>query len=96
MVEIEADELKQAVERMHGGAATLAESVPVREIFQGKPAWEGVVHVFDLTGHPSATRAYALTDRGEHEVAVLCRAAYRADQFSARSGAGGDRRGASK
>jgi hypothetical protein len=33
--------------------------VPVRETFKGKPVWEGVVHVFDLTGHPTATRAYA-------------------------------------
>jgi hypothetical protein len=44
---------------MHGGSATLAQSVPVRETFDGKPVWEGVVHVFDLTGHPTATRAYA-------------------------------------
>src|SRR5438045_2683993 len=54
----EAD-LKAAIERMHGGAATLAQSVPVREAFEGKPVWEGVVHVFDLAGHPTATRAYA-------------------------------------
>jgi hypothetical protein len=33
--------------------------VPVRETFEGKTVWEGVVHVFDLAGHPSATRAYA-------------------------------------
>src|SRR5439155_25831991 len=44
---------------MHGGAAHLAQSVPVREAFEGKPVWEGVVHVFDLAGHPTATRAYA-------------------------------------
>jgi hypothetical protein len=24
-----------------------------------EPIWEGVVHVFDLEGHPKATRAYA-------------------------------------
>ena len=53
------EELKEAVERMHGGTATLAQSVPVRETFEGKPVWEGVVHVFNLTGHPTATRAYA-------------------------------------
>lgn len=52
-------QLREAVERMHGGSATLAQSVPVRETFDGKPVWEGVVHVFDLTGHPTATRAYA-------------------------------------
>lgn len=59
MNEIEADQLKEAVERMHGGTAALAQSVPVRETFDGKPVWEGVVHVFDLAGHPTATRAYA-------------------------------------
>src|SRR3954451_1938018 len=59
MVEVEADQLRDAVERMHGGTATLAQSVPVRETFQGKTVWEGVVHVFDLAGHTTATRAYA-------------------------------------
>jgi hypothetical protein len=44
---------------MHGGVATLAQSIPVREIFEGKLVWEGVVHVFDLTRYPTATRAYA-------------------------------------
>jgi len=59
MPEVEADQLKEAVEKMHGGSAQLTQSVPVRETFDGKPVWEGVVHVFDLTGHPTATRAYA-------------------------------------
>src|SRR6266436_10291339 len=59
MAEVEIDQLKQAVEHLHGGEATLAQSVPVRETFEGKPVWEGVVHVFDLAGHPTATRAYA-------------------------------------
>ena len=44
---------------MHGGTATLAQSVPVRETLEGKTAWEGAVHVFDLAGHPIETRAYA-------------------------------------
>jgi hypothetical protein len=59
MTETEADQLRETVERMHGGTATLAQSVPVRETFEGQTAWEGVVHVFDLSGHPIATRAYA-------------------------------------
>jgi|SRR5271169_1738039 len=58
-MEVEADQLREAIERMHGGTATLVQSVPVRETFEGKTAWEGVVHVFDLAGHPTATRAYA-------------------------------------
>ena len=52
-------QLRKAVERMHGGTATLAQSVPVRETFEGKTVWEGVVHVFNLADHPTATRAYA-------------------------------------
>jgi hypothetical protein len=59
MAEVEVDQLKQAAESMHAGSAHLTQSVPIRETFEGKPVWEGVVHVFDLTGHPTATRAYA-------------------------------------
>ncbi|MDQ6701903.1 MAG: hypothetical protein M3Z96_01750 [Pseudomonadota bacterium] len=32
---------------------------PVCETFKGWKVWEGVVHVFELEGHPKATRAYA-------------------------------------
>lgn len=57
--ETEADQLKSAIENMHGGIVRLVQSVPVRETFEGKTVWEGVVHVFDLADHPTATRAYA-------------------------------------
>ena len=57
--EIAASELKRAVERQHGGVATLVQSAPVRETYKGETVWEGVVHVFDLAGHPNAARAYA-------------------------------------
>jgi hypothetical protein len=33
--------------------------VPVKEEFQGKTVWEGVVEVFELIGHPKASRLYA-------------------------------------
>ncbi len=56
---LESEQLKQAVERSHGGVARLVQSAPVLESFEGKPVWEGVVHVFDLDGNPKATRAYA-------------------------------------
>ena len=59
MIEVEATQLKQAVESQHGGAAKLAQSVPVKETHGGKTVWEGIVHVFDLTGHPKTKRAYA-------------------------------------
>jgi hypothetical protein len=52
-------ELKRAVESQHGGTATLVQSVPVDERHNGKPVWQGTVHVFNLDGHPIATRAYA-------------------------------------
>lgn len=59
MGDVSASELKKAVESQHGGTATLVQSVPLKETFEGKTVWEGVVHVFDLAGHPKAKRAYA-------------------------------------
>ena len=52
-------ELKRAVEAQHGCPATLVESVLVKETFEGKTVWEGIVHLFKLTGHPKTDRAYA-------------------------------------
>jgi hypothetical protein len=57
--EVGASELKRSIETQHGGTATLAQSVPVKETHAGAVVWEGVVHVFDLQGHPTASRAYA-------------------------------------
>ena len=37
----------------------LISAKPIKEYFNGKLVWEGLVHVFDLDDHPSATRAYA-------------------------------------
>ncbi len=59
MTEVNAAELKRAVESQHGCTATLAQSVPVKETFGGKTVWEGVVHVFRVDGHPKAKKAYA-------------------------------------
>jgi len=53
------DDLRTAVERQHHCKARLAQSVPIKETHAGATVWEGVVHVFDLEGHPTATRAYA-------------------------------------
>src|SRR3954447_9369007 len=67
-------DLASVIERMHGGTATLARSVPVKESFQGQTVWEGVVHVFDLAGHPTATRAYAWpfpAEGNEHRIAAV-------------------------
>jgi hypothetical protein len=59
MNDVDASQLRDAVESQHGGKAALAQSVPVKETHAGTVVWEGVVHVFDLNGHPTANRAYA-------------------------------------
>jgi hypothetical protein len=53
------DELRDVIRHLHGVEAAHVDSLPVREVFQGKTVWEGVVEVFDLHGHPRAARAYA-------------------------------------
>jgi hypothetical protein len=51
--------LKEAVETMHRCKAVHVGSEPVIELFQGQVAWDGVVEIFDLNGHPKAKRCYA-------------------------------------
>lgn len=51
--------LRDAISRLHGCESSYAESMPVHEEFEGQVVWDGIVHVFDLQGHPTATRAYA-------------------------------------
>ncbi len=51
--------LQDAIRHMHGGDSRFLESVPVRETFQGAVVWEGEVQVFELSGHPTASRCYA-------------------------------------
>jgi len=51
--------LVDAIRHMHGCEARWVDSVPVHETYEGKTVWDGEVQVFDLVGHPKATRAYA-------------------------------------
>ena len=53
------EELRDVIHRLHGADAIHVESVPVKEMFQDKTVWEGIVEVFDLHGHPKAARVYA-------------------------------------
>jgi hypothetical protein len=53
------DELKDAIRKLHGVESTHVKSVPVKEVFKGKTVWEGIVEVFDLKNHPTASRIYA-------------------------------------
>ena len=77
-MEVDPDELKHAIESQHGGTAALVQSVPLRESFMGRPVWEAVVHVFDLAGHPKATRAYAWSSPVEGSITRRVFAALRA------------------
>ncbi|MFZ0632524.1 MAG: hypothetical protein WA399_14200 [Acidobacteriaceae bacterium] len=52
-------ELRDVIHKLHGAKARHVHSVPVTETFQGKTVWDGIVEVFDLTGHPQANRIYA-------------------------------------
>jgi hypothetical protein len=53
------EDLRAVIGKLHGCDSKHVESVPVHEVFQGQTAWQGVVEVFDLFGHPKAKRCYA-------------------------------------
>jgi hypothetical protein len=53
------DELRDVIRRLHGVESSHLESVPIKETFEGKTVWEGIVEVFELRGHPKAPKAYA-------------------------------------
>jgi len=59
MTDVSVDQLQRALEGQHGGTGKLAYVSHVRELYGHELVWDGEVHVFDLEGHPEATRAYA-------------------------------------
>ena len=71
------EELRDVIRKLHGVESKHVERVPVREIFQGKTVWDGVVEVFELIGHPTASRLYAWShetddpERPKRHVTVL-------------------------
>jgi hypothetical protein len=52
------ERLGTVIGRLHKCASTWVESVPVHEVAGGETLWQGVVEVFNLTGHPKAKRVY--------------------------------------
>jgi hypothetical protein len=48
-----------SIQKLHGCKSTWVKSEPVKEAFKGQTVWEGIVEIFDLEGHPEATRCYA-------------------------------------
>jgi hypothetical protein len=68
------EKMRVAVKVMHRCDAVHAGSVPVREMSGQLVAWEGVVEVFNLAGHPGALRCYAWSypdGTEQHFVTVL-------------------------
>jgi hypothetical protein len=53
------EELRDVIRRLHSAESKHVESVPVKETFQGKTVWEGIVEVFELVGYPKAPIVYA-------------------------------------
>ena len=76
------DELRETVERMHGGTPVLAQSIPVAGMFGDEIAWQGTVHVFDLVGHPTATCAYVWSSPAEHSTERRLFAALHTDSIN--------------
>ncbi len=58
MEEVGAGELARVIQSQHGVASTFVKSVRVHR-GGGQAGWDGMVHVFDLKGHPRAARAFA-------------------------------------
>jgi hypothetical protein len=50
--------LIDAIKKGYGYKATFKETVPVKEMFQGKTLWDGEVEVFEIEGHPKAKYCY--------------------------------------
>ena len=66
--------LIKAFRDLHGCEAKHLETVPVIERHQGQTVWEGEVEVFELSGHPKASKGYAWAydkAKGSEIVAVL-------------------------
>jgi len=53
------EELRDAIRRLHGVEAKHVGSEQVKETFGGQLVWEGIVEIFDIVGHATATRVYA-------------------------------------
>jgi hypothetical protein len=70
------DLLTQVIESQHGAKSVFHQSVRVAK-WNGSPAsWDGLVHVFNISGHPTARRAFAWASpvagsQGQRYFAVL-------------------------
>jgi hypothetical protein len=58
-MDVSIGQLQQAIEDRYGGRGVPVSAQFVKQMADDKTIWEGVVHVFSLQSHPSATKAYA-------------------------------------
>jgi len=63
MNDASASQLKKVIQVQHGVASTFSKSVRVVKAGTKDEDWDGMVHIFDLTNHPSAKRAFAWSSR---------------------------------
>jgi hypothetical protein len=53
------EELRNVIRRLHSVESRHVASIPIKETFGGSTVWDGCVEVFELIGHPTATKLYA-------------------------------------
>ena len=72
--QIATSDLIYAIREMHGCESTWLGSEPVTETYQGAVVWEGRVQVFEVQGHPEASRCYCWSHAvdGTDERKVFC------------------------
>ncbi len=59
MNELSLKAFQHAIRQTHDAEAKIADRVKVNERFGDQSVWMGEVLVFDLEGHPTASRCYA-------------------------------------
>lgn len=52
-------QLQQTIEKLHNCTASYVTEINVTEKFDLQIVWEGIVHVFNIEGHPKANKCYA-------------------------------------
>lgn len=59
MGDVATSELQKAIRHNFGCDSTFVDAVFVLETWERQTAWQGIVRVFELVGHPTAERCYA-------------------------------------
>jgi hypothetical protein len=77
--EVSIEALAKAMLDLHSCKAMWVESVPVKEVFEGKTIWEGIVQVFEVD-HSKSRLCYAWSHELEGSPEKAVRAAIVRDQ----------------